>query len=266
MLAGILGQLSFYQFLILQLTKRDIEGLYRGSLLGMGWAWLVPLMMLAVYTFVFSEIFRLKWPGTESLGSLGYAMHIFIGMLVFQFVADLLNRSPSLIQQNQNYVKKVVFPLPVLPLVATLSASFSLIVMSIVMLVFAMFLLGLSWQVFWLLLILPALFLFALGIGLFFSALGTYFPDLKQVNALAASLLMFLSPIFYPVAAVPESWQGFYLLNPLAQFMEAIRACVVHQQAVEPMLLVSIWSWGLASLVLGYWVFKGLKRGFADVL
>lgn len=266
MIRMLYNAINSYQFLIWQLCRRDIQTQFKGSLFGMAWVWLVPLMMLAVYTFVFSEIFRLKWPGTEDLGSLGYAMHIFIGMLVFQFVAELMNRSPSLMQQNQNYVKKVVFPLAVLPLVSTLSASFSLAIMAMVMLVFASFLVGLNLQIFWLLAILPALVLFSLGISLFFSALGVYFPDLKQINALVASLLMFLSPIFYPLSAVPEAWQGFYLLNPLAQFMEAIRTTVVHQNSLEIMSLLSLWAWSLGSLVIGYVVFKALRRGFADVL
>ena len=258
--------LTSHRYLIWQLCLREIQSQYKGSLLGMSWIWLVPLLMLAVYTFVFSEIFRLKWPGTESLGPLGYAMHIFIGMLVFQFVADLLNRSPGLMQQNQNYVKKVVFPLPVLPLVSTFSASFSLAIMTLVLLIFALFLIGLSWHVLWLLLILPALFVFVLGIALFFSALGVFFPDLKQINALFASLLMFLSPIFYPLSAVPESWQSFYLLNPLAQFMEAIRTVVVHQHMLDFTSVLILWAWGIASFLIGYAVFKALKRGFSDVL
>jgi len=260
-----LSKLVANKFLIKQLTIREIQGVYRGSILGMGWVWLVPLLMLAVYTFVFSEIFRLKWPGTEGLGSLGYAMHIFIGMLVFQFVADLMNRSPGLMQQNQNYVKKVVFPLPVLPLVLSLSSGFSLLVMTLVLIFFASFLLGISRAMLGLIIVLPAVFIFGLGISYFFSALGVYLPDIKQFNALLTSLLMFLSPIFYPLSAVPESWQTFYLINPLALFMEAIRTLVVSQESLSLWQILSVWMWAVSSLISGYLLFRFLKKGFADV-
>lgn len=234
--------------------------------MGLAWVWLSPLLMLLVYTFVFSEIFRLKWPGTESLGSLGYALHIFVGMIVFQFFSEMLGKSPGLIQQNPNYVKKVVFPLAALPLVSTLSSATMLLTMSVILLIFTGLLqtATLSWL--WLPLILVPLFLFVLGLSYLFAGLGVYLPDLKQVSLMLSSFLMFLSPVFYPVSAVPPAWQKVFMINPLAQFMEAIRSTVVLGEHLSLITLIVLWASGLLSLMVGFSAFRAIKKGFADVL
>ncbi|KUJ72463.1 hypothetical protein AVO41_01230 [Thiomicrospira sp. WB1] len=225
-----------------------------------------PLLMLGVYTLVFNGFFRLRWPGGESLGTLGFALHVYIGFIVFSFFSDLITKSPSLILNQSNLVTKVVFPLKVIPLTSVLASGFTLMVMMAILFLFA----GLIHQVHltWLLtpLVVGSLVMLVLGLVFWFSALGVYLRDLKQANALVASLFMFLSPVFYPVSAVPERWQDVYMLNPLAQHMEMLRDLVVYGE------MLSLKAFGLTALVSllvlmsGVWVFDKLRRGFADVL
>lgn len=256
-----------HSHLLWQFTRRDVVGRYRGSMLGLGWTLLSPLLMLAAFTLVFYGFFELKWP-VEATGSaqMDFSLQVFAGLLAFNWFAEVVTRSPTLITSQPNLVTKVVFPLPLLPLVSVLAASFQAMISLALLLGVTALLAGVS--ITWLalpLLILPFAALLV-GIALWFAALGVYLRDIGPMMALVTSVLMFLSPIFYPVSTVPEQWQSVYLLNPLALFITQLRDTIFMHQWPNVLPLVSL---GLAALLLiasGYWLFNKLRGGFADVL
>lgn len=197
---------------------------------------------------------------------MGFALHVFIGMLIFNFFADLIGRAPGLILGNTNLVTKVIFPLPIIALSQVLSSSVNLLAMLSVLVLFTFWIHTLSFALLQLPIILLAFLVFMLGLTLFFAALGVYFRDLKQINALLASLLMFLSPVFYPVSSIPADYVSLYMSNPLAQFMEMSRTIIVNGQWVALKDVGVIWLISVLTLVVGFVTFRKLKRGFADVL
>lgn len=252
--------------LLVQLTRRDIAGRYRGSMLGLAWSFVAPLTMLAIYTFVFGSVFKARWYAHDEGGALAFALYLFAGLIVFNLFTEVLTRTPGLIAAHVNYVKKTVFPLALLPLATLLSALFHAFV-SLTILLAALTLMGKS-SALWALLVpvwLPLLF-FLLGLGWLLAALGAYLRDLGQLSGMAASAVLFLSPVFYPVSALPEELQAWLWLNPLTVPIEATRAVLID--GVAPnwtalavyLIAAGLWAW------LGWVVFERLRPGFADVL
>ncbi|MGF1569121.1 MAG: ABC transporter permease [Nodosilinea sp.] len=248
------------------LIQRDVVGRYRGSSLGMLWSFFHPLFMLAVYTFVFSIIFQAKWgQGDESRGE--FALVLFAGLIVFNFFAECINRSPGLILVNVNYVKKVVFPLEILPWVAVGSALFHGVISLVVWLIFYMVLFGLPQPSALLLpgVVLP-LILLTVGLSWFLTSLGVYLRDVSQVTTILTTVLMFLSPIFYPPSALPDNLKPMLLLNPLAPALAQVRDVLMwgkvpnFQSWVVYLIASGAVAW------LGFAWFQKTRKGFADVL
>ncbi len=248
------------------LTKREILSRYRGSVLGVAWSFFNPVLMLAVYTFVFSVVFKARWGGGDE-SRLGFALALFAGLLVFNFFSECITRAPKLIVANVNYVKKVVFPLEVLSFVAMGAAGFQMVVNLGVWLVFYLLCFGvppLSILLFPLV-ILP-LALMTLGVTWFLASLGVFLRDVAEVATILTSMLLFLSPIFYPVSALPPGYQTLLHVNPLTSILEQVRGVMIHGQAPDPVY----WSAGLAVSLLIAWSgfawFQKTRKGFADVL
>ena len=255
-----------HRSLVAALTAREIAARYKGSTLGVLWAILLPLLMLATYTLVFSVVFRARWPSLG--GSKGeFALVLFAGLLVFNLFAECVNRAPTLVLQNASYVKKVVFPLEVLPVVSLAAAVFNAALSYLVWQVFALFVFGIPpWTVLLLPLLLLPVCLFTLGLSWIAAALGVYVRDLAQLTAVVTGALMFLSPIFYPLSALPESYQPLLALNPLAGVIEAVRNALLWGK------LPDTWTYLiqlLGSAVIA-WVglafFQRMRKGFADVV
>lgn len=252
--------------LLLQLVRRDVAGRYRGSLLGLAWSFVAPLTMLAIYTFVFGSVFKARWHAQEDGGALAFALALFAGLIPFNMFAEVLTRTPGLIAAHANYVKKTVFPLALLPLAALLSALFHALV-SLAILLAALTLMGKP-AALWALLPLVWLpfVLFLLGLAWLLAAFGAYLRDLGQLAGMASSAVLFLSPVFYPVSALPEGLQAWLWLNPLSVPIEATRAVLIDGVTPDwPALAVylvaaCLCAWG------GWTVFERLRRGFADVL
>lgn len=253
-------------YLLLQLTRRDISARYRGSLMGLFWSFIGPMLLLLVYTFVFSVVFRARWGGDESEHST-FALNLFAGMLVHALVSECLARSPGLIAQHSSYVKRVVFPLWLLPLVVVGSALFHLLV-SFLVLLGAMLLLGqgIPWQVLLLPVLLLPLLLLAVSVGWFFAALGVYVKDIAQMMPMLITVLMFLSPVFYPVEALPEAYQTWMYLNPLTPAIEVLRALLFHGQLPSVVGFLTYLAANAVLALLALWLFTRLRRGFADAL
>ncbi|HDS1581864.1 TPA: ABC transporter permease [Stenotrophomonas maltophilia] len=252
--------------LILALAKRDVVGRYRGSFMGLMWSFFYPLMMLAVYTFVFSVVFGARWQGGTG-SKTEFALVLFTGLLAFNFFSECLGRAPNMIVGNVNYVKKVVFPLEVLAVVNLLSAGFHMLISMGVWVVFYLALFGLpSAEIFWLpVALLPLLFL-TLGLSWFLGSLGVYMRDVSQVVTVLITVLMFMSPIFYAVSAMPEKYRPFILANPLTLIIEQVRTVMIWKGGID----WHLWAWFVpATMVfawLGYAWFQKTRKGFADVL
>lgn len=252
--------------LITALTQREIIGRYRGSALGIVWSFIHPMFMLAVYTFVFSVVFQARW-GNSGDSRAEFALVLFAGLIIFNLFAECINRAPSLIVSNVNYVKRVVFPLEILPWVVLGSALFHSLISIIVWLVFYSILYGLPQLTILLLpVIIAPLILLTMGLSWFFSALGVYLRDISQVTTIMTTVLMFMSPIFYPASALPENLQPMLLLNPLAPALEQFRGVLMWGET--PSLLIWLIYLLSTSIVawLGFVWFQKVRRGFSDVL
>ncbi len=253
--------------LLWQFTRRDVVGRYRGSLLGLGWTLLSPLMMLAAFTLVFYGFFNLKWP-VEATGSaqMDFSLQVFAGLLTFNWFAEVVNRAPGLVTSQPNLVTKVVFPLSLLPWSSVLAASFQALTSLALLLVLTTLLMGPSLTWLGLPLLLVPFGLLLVGMGLWLAALGVYLRDISPMMALFTSILMFLSPIFYPLSTVPEAWQSVFLLNPLALLITQLRGVIFMHQWPSLMPVLGLSVAALLVTASGYWLFNKLRGGFADVL
>ena len=248
------------------LAKRDALGRYRGSALGIAWSFFYPLLMLTVYTFVFSGVFKARWTG--GVGSTTeYALMLFAGLLVFTMFAECLNRAPSLILANVNYVKKVAFPLEILPWVVFGAALFHLAITLLVWLLFYAVLFGVPHATAILVpVILLPLALVILGLTWFLAALGVYLRDVGQIVGVVTSTLMFLSPIFYPITAIPERMRPFLYLNPLTLTVEQIRDVLMSGTLPDWSAFSLFLVCGAIVACAGFAFFQKTRKGFADVL
>ena len=252
--------------LIAQLTARDIAARYRGSIAGILWSLLSPLLSLAMYTFVFGFVFQARW-GNGQDSTLDYALALFAGLVVHGLFAEVLGRAPFLVIGNPTYVKQILFPLETLPIVTLLSAVFNTIVgFSLLLIFWALSHDGLHIATFIIPILLVPLCLFALGVGWMLAATTVFFRDIAQLVSFISSGLLFLSPIFYPISAVPETLRPVLNLNPLTFIIESIRAVLLSGQ---PPHLIHFMVYSLVSLVvaaLGFAWFQRLRPGFGDVL
>jgi lipopolysaccharide transport system permease protein len=253
--------------LLFKLTERDIFGRYRGSLLGITWSFVQPLMMLAVYTFVFSQVFQARWGGSSAASPRLFAMNLFVGLIVFNLFSEVMVRSPGLVTENPNYVKKVIFPLEILVPVALGSGLFhagcSLLVLFAVQILLLHYLplTALFLPFVW----LPFL-LGSLGLGWILSVLGVFLREMSQLIVVVMQMLMFLTPIFYPLSALPQEWRPLLRLNPLAPVIEETRAILLEGRSVS---LYYIIAGSLAMLIfceICFRVFLRSKGAFADVI
>lgn len=252
--------------LIFTMAHRDVVAKYNGSVFGFLWAVLNPLFMLAVYTFAFGFVFKARWPGVGS-DPFDFALALFPALLVFNYFSDCVNRAPSLITGNAAYVKKVVFPLETLPLMACVSALFNFVIgIAVWIIAFAVLKSDFHASVFWMFLIVVPLFIFTAGLSIFLSALGVYLRDVQQFVGILTSAMIFMSPVFYSLQSIPEEFRGYISANPLTSFVELARAVTFMGQSLDfgafgLILLVAVVVFGL-----GVSWFNFTRKGFADVL
>jgi len=250
--------------LVLVFLARDLRARYRNSILGIVWYFLSPLLTVGVYTLVFSEIFGMRWG--QSSTSLGFGINVFAGLLVHGFFAEALQRSCQSIIQQPSLVKKVAFPLAVLPMVVTLSSLVHtlfgfVVVVALQVLVFES---GPSFSSF--LLSMVAMVVLGLGLAWAVAAVTVYLRDLVQIVALGLSLLMFLAPVFYPFSQVPEGLKLLVLLNPITVPVESVRAALLGAPPVPLVWLSSYCTVAMTVAVGGYCFFRLMSRGFSDVV
>lgn len=264
--AEMLGSLWRNRNLISALIQREVVGRYRGSLMGILWSFFNPVLMLTVYTFVFSVVFKARW-GTASDSKTEFALILFAGLIVFNLFSECILKAPAVILANVNYVKKVVFPLEILPWVILGSAMFHTLISIGVWLIAYVLLFGAPHLTVLLLpLVLLPLLLFIMGMTWALASLGVYLRDVSQFIGIFTTVLMFLSPIFYPTSALPEDYRYLLLMNPLAIIIEQVRD-VLFWGKVPDLFIFSTAVAGSALIAwLGFACFQKTRKGFADVL
>jgi lipopolysaccharide transport system permease protein len=264
---AMLAHLWRYRDLTLRMAKRDVAGRYRGSFLGLAWSFFTPVIMLTIYTFVFTVVFKAKWGVGHDEGQGQFALQMFAGMIVHGLIAEVLTRSPTLILAHTNYVKKVVFPLAVLPLVPIGSALFHAGISLIVLLLGQLLIVGHIPLTIWMApLVLVPFVVLAAGIGWLLASLGVFLRDIGQTTALLVTVLLFLSPVFYPLSALPESLRPLIQANPLTFIIEQMRHVLLA--GTQPdwggllvyLMVALVVAWG------GFAWFQKTRKGFADVL
>lgn len=256
--------------LILAMIQREVVGRYRGSVMGLLWSLLTPLLMLAVYTFVFSVVMKARWSGAD--GALAesraqFAILLFAGLIVHGLFAEVVNRAPGLVLANMNFVKRVVFPLEVLPVVIAGAALFHMAVSMVVLLGAVLVATGsIPWTALLFPLLLAPLLMLTLGAAWMLASLGVYMRDVGQVVGLLTTMLLFVSPVFFPITAVPEFFRPWMHLNPLTFAIEQSRALLIFGQLpswgglLAYTVAAGVFAWA------GFAWFQKTRKGFADVL
>lgn len=259
----ISGDIWRSRYLLGQLVKRDVLLRYRGAVFGVLWIFLSPLIMLTIFAFIFGHIFQARWPQQES--GIPFWVLLYSGLIAFNIFAETISRAPTSVRGYPSFVKKIIFPVEILPIVplgaALVHGGFNFLIL----------LAALAWvghlhaSLLLFPLLISPLLLLALGLSWFFAAWGIFLRDMTQIVPVFVQMLMFLSPVFYPISAVPESLRTLYLLNPLGTVIEATRAAV----GGHPVEWI---SWGMAlgfsliAAILGYVFFQHSRDEFADVL
>ncbi|RFC31577.1 MAG: lipopolysaccharide transport system permease protein [Candidatus Nitrotoga sp. MKT] len=266
-LAALAKSLWRNRQLIVQMTKREVVGRYKGSVMGLAWSFFNPVFMLTVYTFVFSVIFKSRWGVGGEESKTQFAVVLFVGMIVHGLFAEVLNRAPSLILSNINYVKKVVFPLETLPIIAMGAALFhSFVSLGVLLAAFALFNGYLHWTVILAPLVLLPIVILTLGFAWMLASLGVFLRDVGQTIGITTTVMMFLSPVFYPVTALPEGFRPWIMVNPLTFIIEQAREVLIWG---HPPDWVGLGIYSLVATLVawaGYAWFQKTRKGFADVL
>jgi len=252
--------------LIFSLVRRDVVGRYRGSAMGLLWSFFNPVLMLAVYTFVFSLVFKSRWSGGSG-SKTEFALVLFAGLMMFSLFSECLNRAPRLIMNNVNYVKKVIFPLEILPVVALGSAAFHFLISLAVWMVFYLMFFGIPGPaILQLPLVILPLILMTLGLSWLLASLGVFLRDVAQIVGVLTTVLLFLSPIFYPIDALPEEYRPFIQISPLSFVVEQARDTMIWSKGID---WEGWWVYtGVSAMVawIGFAWFQKTRKGFADVL
>jgi len=266
-LGALLKSLWHNRKLVAEMTRREVVGRYRGSIVGLAWSFFHPVLMLIVYTLVFSGIFKSRWGVGVEETKTDYAIVLFVGMIMHGFFAECVNRAAGLILSNANLVKKVVFPLELLPWIAALSALYHMAV-SLCVLMLAQLVLNQQFPLtaaFFPVVLIP-LILLTMGASWFLAATGVYIRDIAQATGIITTVLLFLSPVFYPVASVPSELRPLLLLNPLTFIIESARQVLIFGNSPSWTGLAWYSAASLAVAWAGFWWFQKTRKGFADVL
>ncbi len=255
--------------LISQMTKREVIGRYKGSVMGLLWSFLNPIFMLLVYTFFFSVVFKARWGVVDGVeeSKTQFAVILFVGIIVHGLFAEILNRSPTLITSNVNYVKRVIFPLEILPVINLGAALFhSVISLMVLFIAFVAFNHYLPWTIIFVPLVLLPLLIISLGFSWMLASLGVFLRDVGQTIGIFTTVMMFLSPVFFPISAMPEKYRPIIMANPLTFIIEQAREVLIWGHYPDWLglgvytLAASVIAW------VGFIWFQKTRKGFADVL
>lgn len=252
--------------LLLELVKRDFAGRYKGSFLGIAWSFIKPLIMLGIYTIVFGVAFKARW-GTVNVHSRIFSIILFSGLIVHNFFSECLTRAPLLILENPNFVKKVVFPLEILPWMALISSllhfALSFAVLMIFCIIFGVPIYG---GMLLIPVILLPLVLMTIGLTLFLSSIGVYLRDISQITGTLSTITLFLAPVFYPIHNLPNLFQKIVLFNPITLPILQLRDVVLMAKPINWHSWTLALATGIIISTAGHWWFQKTRNGFSDVL
>jgi lipopolysaccharide transport system permease protein len=265
-LLGPISALSEHWSLTLELAKREVLGRYRGASFGLLWSLLSPFLLLSIYTFAFGTVMGGRWPEIES-GQTNFAIILFAGLIVHGFFAECINRAPSLVLANPNFVKRVIFPLEILPWPMVLSALFHALMNVVVFIALRLVMdQAFSWTIVLLPVVLLPLVVLSLGVSWFLASLAVYLRDIVQVTGVLSMALLFLSSVMMPVESVPESYRWVFIANPLTFIIDQARNVMLWGRMPDWTGLSIYLLIALAVMYMGRAWFMVTKRGFADVL
>jgi lipopolysaccharide transport system permease protein len=252
--------------LVIRLARREVESRYRGSLLGLLWAFIVPLLLLSVYTFVFSVVFSVRW-GRLAGSRSEFALLLFCGLIIYNVFNESLGRAPSLMLAHVTYIKKVIFPVEILPWVSLLAAVVNGTISFLILLLGYVVVIGTPpWAVFLVPVICLPVLLMTVGLSLFFSSIGVFVRDTQQFIGILTMILLFMTPIFYPLSAIPIGYQWIARLNPIATAVEQCRDALFAGALPNGVALVTNLACSLFIVWFGNAWFIKTKKGFADVI
>jgi homopolymeric O-antigen transport system permease protein len=264
----LVGRLSSHHFLLRQLVRKSVVTTYQGSMIGVAWIVVRPLLTLVIYGFCFGVVFQGRFfRQAGGGGSLEFAMVLFVGLTIFSLLSEMLAVAPSLVAGNANFVKRVVFPLDLLVPAQLGSALVQMTMSAAVFLGVRVFLdPPLGWAALSVPILIVPYVMLTLGLAWFLASLGVFVRDLQQVMPLVITGLMFLSPLFYPVSAVPPFLRSTIYLNPLTFILESARNALFRNEWPDPIGLLVYFVLGAFVMWLGWAWFEKTKKGFADVL
>lgn len=260
---AIAAGLARSRYLLGQLVRRDVLLRYRGAMFGVLWIFLSPLLMLAIFAFVFGHVFQARWP--EQREGQPFWLILYCGLIVFNVFGETVARAPAAVRSFPSYVKKIIFPVDILPLVplgaALVHAAFNFLLLAA----------ALAWTgnlsaslLLFPLLLLPVVLL-GIGAAWFLAAWGVFIKDMSQIVPLFVQMLLFLSPVFYPATAVPQGLTFLYNANPLGAVIEAVRAAAFGLPVPWPAWTAALAA-GMAAAILGHAFFQHSRDEFADAL
>jgi len=264
---AMFASLSDRWILVWHMTKRSIAGRYKGTIAGIGWSLITPLLLLGIYTFVFGVVFRARWGDKPEMSIGGYAIFLYSGLILHAMLAECINNAPRLIVSHVSYVKKMVFPIEILAWVTVGGTLFQFFISTFV-LITALLIVNhsLAWTVVLFPIVVAPIILIAVGVTWLLAAVGVYIRDINQITGLLSTALLFLAPVFYPLSRIPEAYQPWLYLNPLTFVIEQGRSVLLLGE--QPNWIGSI-LYALVGLVIariGFWWFQRTRKGFADVL
>lgn len=266
-IASLVQAVLTHRQLIIQMIRREVIGRYRGSVFGLTWSLFHPLFMLSIYTFVFAVVFKARWGEAQIDSKAEFALLVFSGMIVLSFFTEAVNRAPTLILTHANYVKKVIFPLEILPIISLGAALFHTLISFLVLLaVLWIFTHQIYLSTVLMPLVIAPLVFFTLGVSWVLAALGVFLRDVGQVVGMLTAVLLFVSPVFYPVSALPPPLQTLMMLNPLTFMIEQTRVVVIAGNLPD---WSGLFVYALVSVLVmwaGYAWFQKTRKGFVDVL
>jgi homopolymeric O-antigen transport system permease protein len=255
------------RYLLWQLSLREFLGAFKGSFLGALWSFVYPLLLLVVYAFIFSKVFRMRW-GLEIPEGLGsFALVLFGGFIPFNLFSTVVQRSTGVIVGNTNLVSKVVFPLELLPTSVVLSGLFQAAVATVILLVAEILMLHrIPWTVFLALPVLVDLLLLTGGLAFILAALGVFVRDVASLITIVMQMMFFLTPITYPIEAVPEAYRTIFLLNPLTPIVIDWRNAILTGAPLHWRWIAAEFVFAALVFLLGHYLFHRTQRAFVEVL
>jgi lipopolysaccharide transport system permease protein len=262
---SFLGRVWIRRDVFWELTKRDIATRYSGSFFGLLWSFLNPLLMLGVYTLAFREFLGMRWPNMAT--GADFSLMIFAGMIVHTLMAECIMRAPTAMVANVNLVKRVVFPLALLPCVTVASSFFNAMLSMVVLLLFVLVShRTLPASLFYLPILFAPYALLLCGVSWLMASLGVFIRDIAQLAGIITTMLMFLSPVFYPASSLHEPYRTWLTYNPLTLIIEQTRGVVLFDRAPDWHALGIYTLAAIVVLLFGYGWFRRTQDGFADVL